>query len=524
MIQSTKTFKVYRELSLFQSLLDSMEELGCEGLLPLELIARVVEVFDETVARVVSQSTDQYSISGHGKAYRIRGDLHWILLENVIIKVQKPKSSGKKETSLESLVKKEKFTGIKFRRVRSLKLLCHKEVIGNNVIVKRMDNPYVVEVEKIVKKKKEKPKMKSLKESLKKDIDVFDPRAHSAVLSSAESSNKDFLRPMPYNEKLRRGGRENSLAIAESQLSVLEVVKGRYRRCAREYPHRCVQSDSTKTGRIRRKDTSSVPGWRLAQRHYRVMLSGEDRLLAQMAERVGRPQYDRCLHLTGHNIHVVANSEEGGHGRREQYSTRRKHMIEDVSYDVSNGFIKLKMPKREYIELSSDEESPHSPPENSGKETKIDPVKSSSKSITLKAGLGGKDRSCSLDEGSSDEKDITDQPVELGNMKLEAEELKEEINDIDDDEIGVLRSLLEVEPVIKLEDRETTYQYQEGLDQLEQFLSLQGEQVAETDSPDPLEVDAVLDGLMEDELLVGPRQPQCDGEESQDYHHLDLFN
>ena len=255
-----------------------------------------------------------------------------------------------------------------------------------------------------------------------------------------------------------------------------------------------------------------------------MVLSGEDRLLAQMAERVGRPQYDRCLHLTGHNIHVVANSEEGGHGRREQYSTRRKHMIEDVSYDVSNGFIKLKMPKREYIELSSDEESPHSPPENSGKETKIDPVKSSSKSITLKAGLGGKDRSCSLDEGSSDEKDITDQPVELGNMKLEAEELKEEINDIDDDEIGVLRSLLEVEPVIKLEDRETTYQYQEGLDQLEQFLSMQGEQVAETDSPDPLEVDAVLDGLMEDELLVGPRQPQCDGEESQDYHHLDLFN
>ena len=44
-------------------------------------------------------------------------------------------------------------------------------------------------------------------------------RDYSSLGSKSKLPEADFLKPMPYNEKLRRGGAENSVQIAESQLS-----------------------------------------------------------------------------------------------------------------------------------------------------------------------------------------------------------------------------------------------------------------------------------------------------------------
>ena len=130
----------------------------------------------------------------------------------------------------------------KFCQVKKLKVLCHKPVLGANLVVTNSDNPYVIEVEQVDQKKKTKLKLKTIKElereKEKKKIGVFDPKAHiTGVLGdkSSQRSSKDkaFLRPMPYNEKLRLGGKENSLAIAETQVSTLEVLRGRYRKVRR---------------------------------------------------------------------------------------------------------------------------------------------------------------------------------------------------------------------------------------------------------------------------------------------------
>ena len=161
------------------------------------------------------------------------------MLTDVIIKKKKAKSS-EKEARSSSSEKKHNNTGIKFCRVQKLKVLCHHPVRGDNLVITKSDNPYVIEVEPVSQQKKTKLKLKTIKEleREKEKIGVFDPRAHITGVvgnKSSQGSSKDrnFLRPMPYNEKLRLGGKENSLAIAETQLSTLEVLRGRYRKVRR---------------------------------------------------------------------------------------------------------------------------------------------------------------------------------------------------------------------------------------------------------------------------------------------------
>ena len=56
---------------MFQSLLDSLEELGVEGLIPVDLMPRVVHEYDEVVARVVRGTSDSYTLTAHRiSAYR----------------------------------------------------------------------------------------------------------------------------------------------------------------------------------------------------------------------------------------------------------------------------------------------------------------------------------------------------------------------------------------------------------------------------------------------------------------------
>ena len=53
-----------------KSLLDSLEELGEEGLIPLELIPGIVQAYDKAIFQEVNQSSDEYTVTGAIKAYR----------------------------------------------------------------------------------------------------------------------------------------------------------------------------------------------------------------------------------------------------------------------------------------------------------------------------------------------------------------------------------------------------------------------------------------------------------------------
>ena len=287
------------------------------------------------------------------------------------VKVQKSKSSKKEPSS--SSEKKDSSTGIKFRKVRKLKVLCHQPVRGD-LIVTQSDNPYVIEVEPEVKEKKAKLKLKTIKElekeREKEKIGVFDPRAHIQGVSgqkTSQGSSRDlkFLRPMPYNEKLRLGGRENSLAIAETQVSTREVLRGKYRKNFREYPTRRIESQR------RRKidmhpDFLKRDGLLLTSRKYKVMLTNQDRFVAEMAVAASG-----SLSLLGHNIRVVGGEVEQL-VKREQIITRRNKRIEEVTYDVENNYELVKTP----VEEVSDSSDPSS---------EEDQLRRSSRSSTVKS-------------------------------------------------------------------------------------------------------------------------------------------
>ena len=53
-----------------KTLLDSLEELGEEGLMPLEMIPTIVQSYDKAIFREVNQSTDEYTVTGVLKSYR----------------------------------------------------------------------------------------------------------------------------------------------------------------------------------------------------------------------------------------------------------------------------------------------------------------------------------------------------------------------------------------------------------------------------------------------------------------------
>ena len=183
------------------------------------------------------------------------------------------------------------FNGKKRKRKRickvdKMKMWCLDPVNDDTlVVVDDLSDPYVVEVEK---KSKMKRKRKVIKEeTVKAKKETFDPLLHVRELSCFNSKIQikregDFLSPMPYNEKLRRGGEANSLLIAETQLGKLEVLKGRYRKHPREFPYRCVE-DIRKI----RMDVKIVDGKHLDNRKYVTLLRSQDRSLAELAVKAG---------------------------------------------------------------------------------------------------------------------------------------------------------------------------------------------------------------------------------------------
>ena len=175
----------------------------------------------------------------------------------------------------------------KLCKVERLKLWCMDSLSdnGGKLTVEQGNNPYVLEVEEIKKVKKK--ATFNFDNDTKKDnnVHVFDPRMHIRELCRAQVSlvSGSYLGPMPYNEKLRRGGKERALEIAEAQLGKIEVLKGRYRKCAREYPHRCVEDRVMGTPR----DRKMVSGKKIYKRNYLTHIGSQDRFLAEMAVKAG---------------------------------------------------------------------------------------------------------------------------------------------------------------------------------------------------------------------------------------------
>ena len=174
----------------------------------------------------------------------------------------------------------------------NLKVISLKSSEGSGAKVEKTRSP--IKDQKAVKKKKKKS-----------------PQVMSSASSEdpPKATSQSFLRPMPYNEKLRLGGRENSRAIAETQVSRLEVLRERFRKEPTVHPYRCVKSLARKAP----EDREVVSGQCLLRRSYSTQLTGQDRLLAEMAVRAGG-----SLHLPGHNIHLVPGLPTLPHVRRSK--------------------------------------------------------------------------------------------------------------------------------------------------------------------------------------------------------------
>ena len=81
-------------------------------------------------------------------------------------------------------------------------------------------------------------KKKKLKLTKKKAVPVgYNPLIHTSLLGKRDKDmqRQDYSRPMPYNEKLRRarGSLEDAMAIADSQVGKVDVLKGRFRNVER---------------------------------------------------------------------------------------------------------------------------------------------------------------------------------------------------------------------------------------------------------------------------------------------------
>ena len=204
--------------------------------------------------------------------------MHLFWLDNVMIRKTESSAST-------SRGKKSRSRGKLLCKMNYLKVISFKSSEESSAQVKNAGSPS--EVQMAVPVKKEAAPVKKKNPRLKSTTGIKDP---------PKATSEDLMRPMPYNEKLRRGGGENSRAIAETQVSRLEVLRGRYRKEPTVYPYRRVASLPRQTP----GDREPVSGRCLLRRSYATSLTGQDRLLAEMAVRSGG-----SLHLSGHNIHVV---------------------------------------------------------------------------------------------------------------------------------------------------------------------------------------------------------------------------
>ena len=89
---------------------------------------------------------------------------------------------------------------------------------------------------------------------------------------------------MPYNEKLSRASTEEEyMRLGESQVGKVEVLKGRWRRGPKLWPHRCIEASNRQC-----IDPRTPSGLNIASRKYMCLFRGQDRDLAELAILAGR--------------------------------------------------------------------------------------------------------------------------------------------------------------------------------------------------------------------------------------------
>ena len=297
MKKQSEMYKLYRELPIYEALYSSLLELGQQGLLPMELMPHnhIVHMYDKKVMDVMKGSQDQYNLTGKLVMYRILEDHSWFVLSNITV-YQQP-LSGTETTSKKG--KKVAKLGRRLAKVDKLKIWSHdpisdstlEQVLGREVI----SSPYVIEMEK-----KYVEKNKKLKLLTKKVAPVgYNPLIHTSLLGKRDKDmqQQDYSRPMPYNEKLRRawGSLEDIMAIATSQVGKVDVLKDRFRKKMKEYPHRYVESEERKI-----VDMRVVSGRSMVMRNYMVLVRTQDKFLSEVAVGAGG-----TLAMMAHNIHVA---------------------------------------------------------------------------------------------------------------------------------------------------------------------------------------------------------------------------
>eukprot|EP00092_Neocalanus_flemingeri_P040080 GFUD01043655.1.p1 GENE.GFUD01043655.1~~GFUD01043655.1.p1 ORF type:complete len:543 (+),score=185.92 GFUD01043655.1:79-1707(+) len=367
-------YKLYRELPVFQALYQSLLELGQQELLPMELIPAIVHTYDQTVVDMVRDSKDQYNLTGKLVMYRILQDNCWCVLSNVTVYLQPPVTPDTATTSGKKGKKVVKM-GKRLGRFDKIKIWCHDPINDSSLVQVDTGNnnsPYAIEVEK-KQKMVEKKKKLNLSKKVTAPIGGYNPLTHTTLLGTKDKGvhKQVFSHPMPYNEKLRRGGVENSLSIAESQVGRVEVMKGRYRKKAKEYPYRCVEMEER-----RPVDLRVVTGRNMVRRNYLTLMKSQDRFLAEMADGAGG-----TLAMTAHNIHVAEEDRLGEEREvvRESYGTRRKNKIEHATFDTVNKYAVVKEIPKKRVDTDSEtsdsvtsEEGFSSPEQFVVRETRVD--------------------------------------------------------------------------------------------------------------------------------------------------------
>jgi len=345
MKQLSEMYKLYREIPLFSALYESMLELVKENMLPEALVPEIVHMYDQKIVETVKDSVDQYTIVGKLVMYRILNNHNWFVLSNVTVFSQPPPVNESSTKKSKKVAKMGKRLG-KFDKIKIWALDPIPDSTFTEIITEGIPNPYLIELEKVQKVKVKKPKL----ETKKVKPEGYNPLIYTSLLGQKDEDlqNQDYLRPMPYNEKLRRARNnpDDVMTIAKSQVGTVDLLKGKFRKKMREYPYRCVEPASRRVVDIR-----VVSGRNIVKRQYMVLMRSQDRFLSEMTVSAGG-----SLALVAHNIHVADGVALGEDMDvvRESYGTRRKNKIEHSTFDTLKNYAVVEEPLKKRVETDTD--------------------------------------------------------------------------------------------------------------------------------------------------------------------------
>ena len=214
--------------------MEKLSDSSCDTppLLSLSLAITVIHTYDRVVAETVGRSTVIYNFTGKLILYRIIQDHAWLLFNNVILNIEQ-ESKNKKRKKPRRRAGNLKSDVVLLRCYNPYADLKYEAVTEEEVC------PYTVEVTKRVKVKRKKISVNKKVPT----VGSYDPTLHATSLTASTdySTGADWRKPMPYNEKLRRAQTDGEKRdLGQTQVGLVDVLKGRYRKRAVEYPHRLV--------------------------------------------------------------------------------------------------------------------------------------------------------------------------------------------------------------------------------------------------------------------------------------------